>query len=171
MRAGQPCSARCLQRGSCRPPCIGKRARQSRWPLSTDRVDALVQRFELLATLMLARQRQAPTEAADGAQHARFVAAVLGLPSGVLAIIGEAMMRLTSGSCACSGGSRCVLCSSVRRAREGRWLEARAEPALASSLAYDPAALHPTDGLRERRVVRAARVAFAAAHGVVGLRA
>lgn len=76
-------------------------------------VDARVQRFELLATLMLVRQRQPPTDAAVRAQHVGLAAAVMGLPSGLLAIIGEIMARPASYSCVCEAGSICAQCSAV----------------------------------------------------------
>ena len=73
---------------------MGKRARQSRWPLSTDRVDALVQRFELLVTVMLARGRQLSAGIAD-ALPSGLMAEAITLPSGLLEVVCEAIMKVT----------------------------------------------------------------------------
>ena len=59
---------------------------------------AWMQRLELLITLLLARGRLPSTDEADSAQcqPAHLAAAVAGLPSGLLAFIGEAIIALDS---------------------------------------------------------------------------
>ncbi len=52
-----------------------------------------VQGLELLVTVLLARNRQPPTAAA-GVPHAELAAELLTLPSGLLAMICEAIVRL-----------------------------------------------------------------------------
>ena len=53
-----------------------------------------MQRLELIVALMLARHRQAPTDAAGSVRPVGFATAFLSLPSGLLAIICEAIMKL-----------------------------------------------------------------------------
>ena len=52
--------------------------------------------MELLVTLMLQRGRQLPMSTADGVQPAQFGAAVAALPSGLLEMVGMAIMALES---------------------------------------------------------------------------
>ena len=52
-----------------------------------------LQGLELLVTVLLARNRQSPTVAA-GVPHADFAAELISLPSGLLAMVCEAMMKL-----------------------------------------------------------------------------
>ena len=54
-----------------------------------------MQRLELLATMLLVRQRQPLADTASGLEHA-FGAAVLSLPSGLLTLIGEALTKIES---------------------------------------------------------------------------
>ena len=51
-----------------------------------------MQRLELLVTLMLLRD--SPTDHFGGGQHTEFGAAVMSMPSGLLAMIGEAILKL-----------------------------------------------------------------------------
>ena len=53
-----------------------------------------MQRLELLVTLMLLRERDSPTDHFGGGQHTEFGAAVMSIPSGLLAMIGEAILKL-----------------------------------------------------------------------------
>jgi hypothetical protein len=52
--------------------------------------------LELLVTLMLVRLRRPPTGPAGGVQHAALGAAVTALPSGLLALVGEAITKQES---------------------------------------------------------------------------
>ena len=53
------------------------------------------QGLELLVTVLLARNRQPPpTVAAAGVPHAEFAADVISLPSGLLAVVCEAIVKL-----------------------------------------------------------------------------
>ena len=70
-----------------------------RWSVRPDGSRALVlydlwlQRLELLVTVMLARGRQPPMGCA-GVLHAEFMAEVIALPSGLLAMVCEAIVKL-----------------------------------------------------------------------------
>ncbi len=56
-----------------------------------------VQRLQVLTALLLVRQRQAPAGWAGAVQsHSEVGSALMSLPSGVLALIGEAMTKLES---------------------------------------------------------------------------
>jgi hypothetical protein len=55
--------------------------------------DLWLQRLELLVTVMLARGRQPPMGCA-GVLHAEFMAEVIALPSGLLAMVCEAIVKL-----------------------------------------------------------------------------
>jgi hypothetical protein len=54
----------------------------------------LLQGLELLVTVLLARSRQAPPTVATGVPHAEFSAALITLPSGLLAKVCEAIVKL-----------------------------------------------------------------------------
>ncbi len=54
----------------------------------------LLQGLELLATVLLARNRQPPLTVATGVAHAGFASELVSLPSGLLAIVCEAIVRL-----------------------------------------------------------------------------
>ncbi len=64
-----------------------------------------VQGLELLVTVLLARSRQPPTVAA-GVPHADFAAELMTLPSGLLAMVCEAIVKLKvrRGGCMCMRG-------------------------------------------------------------------
>ena len=53
-----------------------------------------MQGLELLVTLLLARNRQPPLAAAAGVPHAELAAELLTLPSGLLAKVCEAIVKL-----------------------------------------------------------------------------
>jgi hypothetical protein len=53
-----------------------------------------VQGLELLVTVLLARNRQPPPPVAAGVPHAELAAELFTLPSGVLAKVCEAMVKL-----------------------------------------------------------------------------
>ncbi len=52
------------------------------------------QGLELLVTVLLARNRQPPPTVAAGALHAELAAELVSLPSGLLAMVCEAIVRL-----------------------------------------------------------------------------
>jgi hypothetical protein len=54
----------------------------------------LVQGLELLVTVLLARNRQPPFSVAAGVPHAELVAELITLPSGLLAKVCEAIVKL-----------------------------------------------------------------------------
>ena len=54
----------------------------------------MLQGLELLVTVLLARNRQPPPAAAAGVPHAEFAAELLTLPSGLLAKVCEAIVKL-----------------------------------------------------------------------------
>ena len=53
-----------------------------------------VQGLELLVTVLLARNRQPPPTVAAGASHAELAAELVSLPSGLLAMVCEAIVKL-----------------------------------------------------------------------------
>jgi hypothetical protein len=53
-----------------------------------------LQALELLVTVLLARNRQPPPTVAAGVPHAEFAAQLLTLPSGLLAMVCEAIVKL-----------------------------------------------------------------------------
>ncbi len=68
-----------------------------------------MQGLELLVTVLLARNRQPPPTVAAGAPHAELAAELVSLPSGLLAMVCEAIVKLkvrpgAAGTHACSGG-------------------------------------------------------------------
>ena len=54
----------------------------------------LLQGLELLVTVLLARSRQPPQPVAAGGPHAELAAELLSLPSGLLAMVCEAIVAL-----------------------------------------------------------------------------
>ena len=54
-----------------------------------------MQGLELLVTVLLARNRQQPPTVAAGVSHAELAAELLTLPSGLLANVCEAIVKLT----------------------------------------------------------------------------
>jgi hypothetical protein len=54
----------------------------------------LLQGLELLVTVLLARNRQPPPTVAAGAPHAEFAAELISLPSGLLAMVCAAIVKL-----------------------------------------------------------------------------
>ena len=55
-----------------------------------------MQGLELLVTVLLAQNRQPPPTVAAGVPHAEFAAELLTLPSGLLAMVCEAIVKLES---------------------------------------------------------------------------
>ena len=53
-----------------------------------------MQGLELLVTVLLARNRQPPPTVAAGVPHAELAAELISLPSGVLAMVCEAIVKL-----------------------------------------------------------------------------
>jgi hypothetical protein len=54
----------------------------------------LLQGLELLVTVLLARSRQPPPTVAAGVPHAEFASELVSLPSGLLAMVCEAIVKL-----------------------------------------------------------------------------
>jgi hypothetical protein len=54
----------------------------------------LLQGLELLVTVLLARNRPPPPPVTAGAPHAKLAAELVSLPSGLLAMVCEAIVRL-----------------------------------------------------------------------------
>ncbi len=80
----------------------------------------MLQGLELLVTVLLARNRQPPPTVAAGVPHADFAAELVSLPSGLLAMVCEAIVKLK------------VRLGGVRAGRlRGRWERANEVPAYA----------------------------------------
>jgi hypothetical protein len=73
-----------------------------------------LQGLELLVTVLLARNRQPPPTVAAGLPHVELAAELVSLPSGLLAMVCEAIMKLKVRL-----GAACV-CVGVR-VGHGRW--------------------------------------------------
>ncbi len=58
-----------------------------------------LQGLELLVTVLLARNRQPPPTAAAGVPHVEFALELLSLPSGLLAMVCEAIVKLKVRAC------------------------------------------------------------------------
>jgi hypothetical protein len=82
-----------------------------------------VQGLELLVTVLLARNRQPPPAVAAGAPHAELAAELVSLPSGLLAMVCEAIMKLKVRA---AGVRACRV-----RVAHGRWERADEVPARA----------------------------------------
>ncbi len=92
----------------------------------------VMQGLELLLTVLLARNRQPPTVAA-GVPHAELAAELISLPSGLLAMVCEAIVKLKvrRGGCMCMHGGvqrgrrapGRVRCASHSRARRSTHVE------------------------------------------------
>ena len=69
-----------------------------------------LQGLELLVTVLLARNRQPPPTAAAGGPHAKLAEELLTLPSGLLAMICEAIVKLKvrRGGCLCVRSCGCI---------------------------------------------------------------
>ena len=83
----------------------------------------VLQGLELLVTVMLARNRQPPPTVAAGVPHAQLAAELITLPSGLLAMICEAIVKpkVRRGGC-------------VRACVSAAWARADAVPAHARRL-------------------------------------
>ena len=92
-----------------------------------------MQGLELLVTALLARHRQPPTTVTAGVPHAELAAELLSLPSGLLAMVCEAIVKLKvrRGGCMCMRGGvqwgrrapGRVRCASQSRVRGSTHLE------------------------------------------------
>ncbi len=71
-----------------------------------------MQGLELLVTVLLARNRRPPPTVAAGVPHAKLAAELVTLPSGLLAMVCEAIVRLKvrhGAACACVGVRVCTV--------------------------------------------------------------
>ncbi len=77
----------------------------------------MLQGLELLVTVLLARSRQPPPTVAAGVPHAELAAELVSLPSGLLAMVCEAIVKLKVRlgaswacvrACVCACGHVCV---------------------------------------------------------------
>jgi hypothetical protein len=83
-----------------------------------------LQGLELLVTVLLARNRQPPPTVAAGGSHAELAAELLTLPSGLLAMVCEAIVKLKVrlwAACAC------VRCGCMDDGRGADEVQARAQ--------------------------------------------
>jgi hypothetical protein len=69
-----------------------------------------LQGLELLVTVLLARNRQPPPAVAAGVPQAELAAELISLPSGLLAMVCEAIVKLKvrRGGCLCALGGACA---------------------------------------------------------------
>jgi hypothetical protein len=91
-----------VQNAPCLPG-LPAPACQRRWP------GVLLQGLELLVTVLLARNRQPQPTVAAGVPHAELAAELVSLPSGLLAMVCEAIVKLkvrlgAAAARACGGG-------------------------------------------------------------------
>ena len=91
------------------PSFLSARACLRRWP------DVLLQGLELLVTVLLARNRQPPPTVAAGMPHAELAAELISLPSGLLAMVCEAIVKLKV-----SLGAACASIQAAWSMGEGR---------------------------------------------------
>jgi hypothetical protein len=73
--------------------------------------NGLLQGLELLVTVLLARNRQPPPTVAAGVPHAELAAELVSLPSGLLAMVCEAIVKRKvplGASCACVRACVCA---------------------------------------------------------------
>jgi hypothetical protein len=84
-----------------------------------------LQGLELLVTVLLARNRQPPPTVAAGGSHATFAAELITLPSGLLAMVCEAIVKLKVRRVA--AGRAWVRLGSVGRRRGADEVPARAK--------------------------------------------
>ncbi len=71
-----------------------------------------LQGLELLVTVLLARNRQPPLTVGAGVSHAELAAELLSLPSGLLVMVCEAIVKLKvrlGAACACVGRRVCAV--------------------------------------------------------------
>jgi hypothetical protein len=76
--------------------------------LRRERRIVLLQGLELLVTVLLARNRQPPPTVAAGVPHAELAAELVSLPSGLLAMVCEAIVKLKVRLGACWRACTCV---------------------------------------------------------------
>jgi hypothetical protein len=81
-----------------------------------------LQVLELLVTLLLAQNRQPPPTVAAGVPHAEFAAKLISLPSGLLAMVCDAIVklkvRLGAAAAALAAAASNILCRFPRSSRE-----------------------------------------------------
>jgi hypothetical protein len=91
-RHGTTRSEECVAVGRARLPSLSCRLeRVCEWP--NDRM-CWLQGLELLVTVLLARNRQPPPAVAAVGPHAELAAELVSLPSGLLAMVCEAIVKL-----------------------------------------------------------------------------
>ncbi len=72
----------------------------------------MLQGLELLVTVLLARNRLPPPTVAAGVPHAELAVGLISLPSGLLAMVCGAIVKLKvrrGAACACVGGCACTV--------------------------------------------------------------
>ena len=87
---GTVCSEECAAVGRARLPPFSCRLERA---CANDLIYSL-QGLELLVTVLLARNRQPPPTVAAGVPHAELAAELISLPSGLLAMVCEAIVKL-----------------------------------------------------------------------------
>ncbi len=103
-----------------------------------------VQGLELLVTVLLARNRQPPPTVAAGVPHAEFAAELISLPSGLLAMVCEAIgkLKVRRGGCLCMRGGvqwgrrAPGACTTPARVEYGAVLTSRVSPTMAECRQY-----------------------------------
>ncbi len=100
-------SEACADLGRARLPPFSCRLERA---LANELIDSL-QGLELLVTVLLARNRQPPPMVAAGEPHAELAAELITLPSGLLAMVCEAIgkLKVRHGACACVGVRVCTV--------------------------------------------------------------
>jgi hypothetical protein len=94
-----------------------------------------LQGLELLVTVLLARNRQPPPTVAAGVPHAELAAELVSLPSGLLAMVCEAIVKLKVHGGGCVGATCvCMLLGCVGHRRETEKLPGRVHSASNSLL-------------------------------------
>ena len=73
-----------------------------------ERPNVLLQGLELLVTVLLARNRQPPPTVAAGVPHAELAVELVSLPSGLLARVCEAIVKLKARLGCCLRAFACV---------------------------------------------------------------
>ena len=113
-----------------------------------ERPNGLLQGLELLVTVLLARNRQPPPTVAAGVPHAELAAELLSLPSGLLAMVCEAIVKLKvrlGAACACVWAAWAIgeglmrsrgACTAPARVGYGAVLTSRVSPTMAEYRQY-----------------------------------
>ena len=98
-RHGTTRSEECVDVGTARLPSFSCRLERV-----FEETKVRLQGLELLVTVQLARNRQPPPSVAAGGPHAEIAAELITLPSGLLAMVCEAIVKLKArlgAACAC----------------------------------------------------------------------